>query len=52
MSSTSNTLASAFLEVLNALQPIITGATEIITFMSLTYVATMVIARILGGLFV
>jgi len=52
MSSTANAIADAFLGVLNALSPIITGATEVITFMALTYLMTMVIARMLGGLFV
>jgi len=52
MSSTANAIADAFLGVLNALAPIIEGATEVITFMALTYVMTMVVARILGGLFV
>jgi len=52
MSSTANAIADAFLGVLNALAPIITGATELITFISLTYMITMVIARAIGGLFV
>jgi len=52
MSSTANIIADAFLGVLNSLAPIITGATEVITFMSLTYLTVMLLGRLIGGLFV